>query len=124
MRVLVACESSGVMRRAFAALGHEAWSCDLLPADADVVPLRHRELFGWVLREAVTNVVRHSHARRCRVMLTPSSISIVDDGCGPAEENCGGNGLRGLGERVSAAGGSLTVARVPTGGFKVEVSAP
>ncbi|MDJ0001050.1 sensor histidine kinase, partial [Rhodococcus ruber] len=37
-----------------------------LPADADVVPLRHRELFGWVLREAVTNVVRHSHARRCR----------------------------------------------------------
>lgn len=95
-----------------------------LPADADVVPLRHRELFGWVLREAVTNVVRHSHARHCRVTLSSSSISIVDDGCGPAEENCGGNGLRGLGERVSAAGGSLTVARVPTGGFKVEVSAP
>jgi hypothetical protein len=33
MRVLIGCESSGVMRRAFAALGHEAWSCDLLPAD-------------------------------------------------------------------------------------------
>jgi ribosomal protein L40E len=32
MRVLVACESSGVVRRAFAARGHEAWSCDLLPA--------------------------------------------------------------------------------------------
>lgn len=95
-----------------------------LPGDADVVPLRHRELFGWVLREAVTNVVRHSHAQHCRVALTPSSISIVDDGCGPAEDTCGGNGLRGLGERVSAAGGSLTVARVPTGGFKVEVAAP
>lgn len=33
MRVLVACEFSGVVRRAFAARGHNAWSCDLLPAD-------------------------------------------------------------------------------------------
>ena len=35
MRVLVACEFSGVVRRAFRALGHDAWSCDLLPADDD-----------------------------------------------------------------------------------------
>jgi hypothetical protein len=33
MRVLVACEFSGVVRRAFRELGHDAWSCDLLPAD-------------------------------------------------------------------------------------------
>ena len=33
MRVLIACEFSGTVRRAFAALGHDAWSCDLLPAD-------------------------------------------------------------------------------------------
>ncbi|MBZ7923123.1 hypothetical protein LAC81_15130 [Ensifer adhaerens] len=33
MRVLVGCETSGVVRRAFDALGHDAWSCDLLPAD-------------------------------------------------------------------------------------------
>lgn len=32
-RVLVACEFSGVVRRAFAARGHDAWSCDLLPAE-------------------------------------------------------------------------------------------
>ena len=32
LRVLIACEESGVMRRAFAALGHDAWSCDLQPA--------------------------------------------------------------------------------------------
>jgi hypothetical protein len=32
-RVLIACEYSGVMRRAFRALGHDAWSCDLLPTD-------------------------------------------------------------------------------------------
>jgi hypothetical protein len=33
MRVLIGCESSGSVRRAFRALGHDAWSCDLLPAD-------------------------------------------------------------------------------------------
>lgn len=35
MRVLVACEYSGVVRRAFRALGHDAWSCDLLPSEDD-----------------------------------------------------------------------------------------
>lgn len=33
MRVLVGCEFSGVVREAFRAKGHDAWSCDLLPAD-------------------------------------------------------------------------------------------
>lgn len=33
MKVLIGCETSGVVRRAFLALGHDAWSCDLLPSD-------------------------------------------------------------------------------------------
>lgn len=33
LRVLVACEFSGTVRNAFSALGHDAWSCDLLPAE-------------------------------------------------------------------------------------------
>src|SRR5208283_4774363 len=33
MKVLIACEFSGVVRSAFEALGHVAWSCDLLPAE-------------------------------------------------------------------------------------------
>ena len=33
MNILIACESSGEVREAFRALGHDAWSCDLLPAD-------------------------------------------------------------------------------------------
>ena len=33
MRVLIACETSGIVRRAFLARGHDAWSCDLLPSD-------------------------------------------------------------------------------------------
>lgn len=41
MRVLVACEYSGTVRNAFRARGHDAWSCDLLPTDAD--PTWHHE---------------------------------------------------------------------------------
>lgn len=33
LRVLIACETSGIGRRAFAALGHDVWSCDILPAE-------------------------------------------------------------------------------------------
>lgn len=33
MRVLVACEYSGVVREAFRRLGHDAWSCDIIPSD-------------------------------------------------------------------------------------------
>lgn len=42
MRVLVACEFSGTVRRAFAAAGHEAWSCDLLPSE-DGERARHHQ---------------------------------------------------------------------------------
>ena len=33
MKVLVACEFSGIVREAFGKLGHDAWSCDLLPSE-------------------------------------------------------------------------------------------
>jgi hypothetical protein len=57
MRVLVACEYSGAVRDAFRALGHDAWSCDLLPCDADpawhiqgdVLPILNQ---GWDLMVA------------------------------------------------------------------------
>lgn len=35
MKILVACEYSGVVRDAFRKLGHDAWSCDIIPTDAD-----------------------------------------------------------------------------------------
>lgn len=35
LKILVACEYSGVVRDAFRKLGHDAWSCDILPCDAD-----------------------------------------------------------------------------------------
>jgi len=33
MKILIGCEFSGIVRDAFAALGHDAWSCDLLPSE-------------------------------------------------------------------------------------------
>jgi len=33
MKILIACEFSGIVRDAFAAQGHDAWSCDLLPSE-------------------------------------------------------------------------------------------
>lgn len=42
MRVLVACEHSGTVRDAFRALGHDAWSCDLLPDASDESNPNHR----------------------------------------------------------------------------------
>lgn len=42
MRVLIGCESSGNTRNAFRAAGHDAWSCDLLPAD-DVSPYHYQQ---------------------------------------------------------------------------------
>ncbi len=53
MNVLVACEFSGAVRRAFRALGHNAWSCDLLPAEDGGEHLQEDVLnwldFGWDL---------------------------------------------------------------------------
>lgn len=55
MRVLVACERSGVVRRAFRERGHAAWSCDLVPADDDsswhlqMDAIRAAHMPGWDL---------------------------------------------------------------------------
>lgn len=79
-----------------------------LPDSGEQVRQENRILFSWALREAVTNVVRHSRASTCRVTLAPNVISVIDDGVGLTCEGQG-NGLRGLRERVQAAGGTLTL---------------
>ncbi|PYI66012.1 sensor histidine kinase [Arthrobacter livingstonensis] len=60
-----------------------------LPGAADGVPAKHRELFGWALREGVTNVIRHGDANRCRVTLSARLLQIDDDGVGPSAPPAG-----------------------------------
>ncbi|MCP2193886.1 sensor histidine kinase [Williamsia deligens] len=79
-----------------------------LPEQLPSIPTARQTLFAWVLRESVTNVVRHSGAARCVVSVDAESIRVCDDGRGIAE-HAFGNGLRGLTERVEAAGAHLSV---------------
>lgn len=66
-------------------------------------------LYSWVLRESVTNVVRHAEAGRCRVLLSSEKLQVDDDGAGIPEGRAWGNGLSGLAARVREAGGTLRV---------------
>ncbi|MGW7271305.1 sensor histidine kinase [Streptomyces sp. NPDC054864] len=86
---------------------------------------------AWALREAVTNVVRHSGARRCTVALTSrhtldgpfTELSVEDDGRGGSSVTQG-NGLMGLAERVEAVGGVVGVGTSARGGFRLTARVP
>ncbi|GAA4635816.1 hypothetical protein GCM10023196_082950 [Actinoallomurus vinaceus] len=78
-----------------------------------------------VLREAVTNVVRHSTARTCHITVTPAGdtvrLRVVNDGAAEpppvgSEPGTGGTGLTGLAERT---GGRLTAGARPGGRFEL-----
>ncbi|MGW2842029.1 sensor histidine kinase [Streptomyces sp. NPDC001493] len=124
-------------RTALAAAGVTA----AVPADVpdgapvpDGLPAASEEALAWGLREAVTNVVRHSGAKTCTVTLAPRQtlagrfleLTVVDDGRGGAGLTSGiasgigsgiasaadtgitpGNGLTGLRERLAAVDGTL-----------------
>ncbi|POX45194.1 sensor histidine kinase, partial [Streptomyces sp. Ru72] len=87
-------------------------------------------VLAWALREAVTNVVRHSGAGRCTIEVLQRQtldgrmleLSVEDDGSGGAG-NGPGNGLTGLTERLQKAGGTLEAGRVRHG-FRLVARVP
>ena len=93
------------------------------PSAVEPMPDATSELFGFVIREAVTNVVRHSEAKRCVITVEAGAVSVVDDGRGIAERRVG-SGLQGLSDRVTAAGGSLVVEQAPGGGTRIRAELP
>jgi len=93
-----------------------------LPHAVDNVRPEFQPTFGYVLREAVTNVLRHSGAKRVRVRLGDTWLEIEDDGT--ATEVVAGNGLRGLSERLAAVGGTLRTSARPGGGLLVRAEIP
>ncbi|HET9842451.1 MAG TPA: sensor histidine kinase [Nocardioides sp.] len=93
-----------------------------LPNTTDDVPSDRRELFAWAVREGITNVIRHSGARRCSVVLGEHEVEVRDDGRGAGSTGVG-NGLTGLRERAAALGGTvLTESLHP--GFSLRVVVP
>jgi two-component system, NarL family, sensor histidine kinase DesK len=101
-----------------------------LPRAVDNVTADLQETFAYVLREGVTNVIRHSGASRCEVRLGDSWLEIRDNGRSAAEQvrvsraTGGGHGLSGLAERVAAVDGTLEAGPLPAGGFLLRVSVP
>jgi len=79
-----------------------------LPPSTDAV-------LAWVVREGVTNVIRHSRARRCLIRLTCENgtidAEVINDGELRQEQDAAwrraGSGLSGLSERITALGGRI-----------------
>jgi len=98
-----------------------------LPSSAQVA-------LGWVVREATTNIIRHSDARTVRIEVDvdhedpgPQAVLRVEnDGVRAADPSRAGtgSGLVGLAERLAALGGSLTAEPAPGGGFLVQARIP
>lgn len=105
-------------RAVLTAAGIEA----VLPQATEDVRAEYQEAFAYVLREAVTNVVRHSGARRCEVRLGPSWVEVCDDGMGANVGDDGGSGLIGVRERLGPLGGTLHVGAAPGGGFRLRAA--
>lgn len=87
--------------------------------------LVQQQIFAWVIREAVTNVIRHSEAAECTITITDDDshrvLRIDDDGVGIHDTNpANHHRLAGLQRRVESAGGKLELAQLHPG-TRVEV---
>ncbi|MGH8938570.1 MAG: sensor histidine kinase, partial [Actinomycetes bacterium] len=111
----------------------------LVAADVDVrmdldygeLPSRIGTVLATVLREGITNVLRHSKAEQCEISVRQSDgkvwLDIVNDGVPQAitpRAQRGGSGIPNLSARVAALGGKLTTGLDPDGRFRLHAMAP
>lgn len=88
------------------------------------------EVLAWAVREAATNLLRHSSASRCRISMRRTAdavrLDVANDGAGNAAvtDEIGGSGLTGLAERLVPLGGTLTAGRRADGEFVLTVLIP
>ncbi len=94
---------------------------DGVPTEVDLAAAR-------IIREALTNVSRHSGVGEARLTVTNESghivIRVEDDGPGATYTDGSGFGLRGMRERAAALGGTLEAGPRPEGGFRVVADLP
>jgi two-component system sensor histidine kinase DesK len=99
-----------------------------IEGSATKLPAQIDDLLAWALREATTNVVRHSGARVCRITLStdPNEVALqVDNDGAPAHTgSSNGTGLAGLGERARLLDGTLESGARPEGGFRLRLTVP
>jgi two-component system, NarL family, sensor histidine kinase DesK len=98
--------------------------CHVQAVDPDRVGAAGGAALAWAVREAATNVLRHSAARSCWIELGlvagGARLLVRDDGRG-ASRTDGGAGLAGLRERVEALGGRVLTETAPGRGFRLAV---
>jgi two-component system, NarL family, sensor histidine kinase DesK len=92
-------------------------------------PSEVEAVLAWTVREAATNVIRHSGASNSAIRVVPAlhqaSVEVLDDGRGADELTSRGSGLAGLEERLRAAGGRLEAGPRDDGpGFRVQAIVP
>jgi two-component system sensor histidine kinase DesK len=92
-------------RSVLLAAGIESTAPSAIPA----LPDADSELLGYAVREAVTNVVRHSEATRVVITTEDRAVTISDDGVGIPARPSRGSGLQGLRRRFADAGGNVTI---------------
>ena len=104
--------------------------------DAGALPPAIEALLPWVVREGVTNVMRHSRAKQCVICLAHQSgeicLTVTDDGQGDSRQASSaalqsgqpGNGLRGMRERVAALGGRCEAGSAGKRGFRLAAIVP
>lgn len=87
-----------------------ATTVDLGTDGGSTLSAAQREMAAWVVREATTNVLRHSDARECTITLDAQTLSVTNDGASGGSHTDGGTGLAGLRERLRPAGALLRTA--------------
>jgi two-component system sensor histidine kinase DesK len=95
---------------------------------AEHLPEEVENVLAWTLREATTNVVRHSGARACEVRVetgrTAVALQVDDDGVAEPSSNGDGMGLTGLAERARSLHGTLEAGARPGGGYRLRLQVP
>src|SRR5438046_241538 len=100
---------------------------DIKQAGVGALNRETEAILGWVVREATTNVIRHSGAKRCRIVFSREAdqlrVEVFNDGWRVPQVPAG-NGLRGLAERLAMVGGEVEAMAQPDGGFRLRATVP
>jgi two-component system sensor histidine kinase DesK len=95
----------------------------VIDARADGLSPAARVLLAWAVREGGTNVLKHSNATRCAITIDGGVLEMRNDGVA-GQPSAPGNGLLGLSERLTTAGGSCSAAPVAAGEFLLRAAVP
>jgi signal transduction histidine kinase len=118
----------GAVRGVAARYGGSGVTIDVVSPELPPLPAAVEVAAFRIAGEAMTNAVRHAHATRCSVALTPSDrclvVEVTDDGTGLAADRTAGVGLASMRERAAELGGHCEVGPAAERGTRVRAELP